>query len=121
MKVAKKSPGASGESPSRRSWSKREFAATELVERMQQRKRAATAGGAIAVAVPPPKLAPSPSIADSDAPTPTVSRSGRGLAAPDRLIEKIEPGAAAQLKNMRGDERIEVELTASELARVLEA
>ena len=68
---------------------------------MQQRKRAATAGGAIAVAVPPPKLAPSPSIADSDAPTPTVSRSGRGLAAPDRLIEKIEPGAAAQLKKMR--------------------
>ena len=38
---------------------------------------------------------------DSDVPTPTVSRSGRGLAAPDRLIEKIEPGAAAQLKKMR--------------------
>ena len=101
MKASKHLPGASSESPSRRTWSKREFAATELVERMQQRKRAATASGAIAVAVPPPKLAPSPSIADSDVPTPTVSRSGRGLAAPDRLIEKIEPGAAAQLKKMR--------------------
>ena len=69
---------------------------------MQQRKRAATAGGAIAVAVPPPKLAPSPSIADSaraDADRVAIGRGRRRRR--DRLIEKIEPGAAAQLKKMR--------------------